>query len=291
MRARPMLIIVSLLLAARPALAAELLVFDWDGPVSKAEHGFPWDKPPMAGVNGDWTTPHDFANGLLYHRVEIRSQPVAQAMQLQFCFWQKGPERETCGDHHAVSGAPKTVVTWTQSIPAMWKKNNLPLDWTRARDRNGVAIKDGSFQCVSDYANWNWNGNNPDQWYPLNMRFTVVVVTPQSTFSGWSNYITTAPPKDAGVDDSALLGPDAGAEDAPRDASGAEDSAATERGIPQDDRAPQDDSAISGPEAGASSQLSKSSGCALAADVSNTPWGLVVLLLVSLAGTMVLRRA
>ena len=42
---------------------------------------------------------------------------------------------------------------------------------------------------VSDKQGWNWNGENPDNWYPLDLRFTVVVVEKGAGFSGWDNYV------------------------------------------------------------------------------------------------------
>ena len=33
-----------------------------------------------------------------------------------------------------------------------------------------------------------WGGNNPDHWYPMNLRFQVVLVPAGGTFSGWQNY-------------------------------------------------------------------------------------------------------
>jgi hypothetical protein len=86
-------------------------------------------------------------------------------------------------------GKSGTVVTWSQSIGSMWKKNGVALDWTKPRDRNGVAIKNSLGKPVSDYSGWNWNGENPDKWYPLNMRFTAVAVRQGKAFSGWNNYI------------------------------------------------------------------------------------------------------
>ena len=168
----------------------ELLVFDWNKIVTEKERGFPSDQPPMA--NGDWTKPVNFAEGKLYYRAEIRSQPVAQNMKLQFCFWQeKNGDKfalETCGSQGSVRGISGNVVTWSENIQDMWKKGNKPLEWQRARFRNGLAIKNSSGLPVSNYNNWNWNGENPKLWYPLNMRFTVVVVAKGATFSGWNNY-------------------------------------------------------------------------------------------------------
>ncbi len=170
-----------------PALGEELLVFDWNNPVTKDDHGFPWDKPPLA--NGDWTQPINFAQGTLYLRVQIFSQPVPQNMKLQFCFWQANNTLENCTHLVAVSGASGTVVTWSEAIKDLYKKDGQPLNWASPRTRNGVSIKNSNGDPVSDFSGMAWSGENPDAWYPLDMRFTVVVVEKGAGFSGWDNYI------------------------------------------------------------------------------------------------------
>lgn len=145
-------------------------------------------------ANGDWTQPINYAEGTLYFRAEVREMPSNQDMRLQFCFWQQeGTDRfalETCGSQQPISFRGSTVVAaWSQEIGKMWKKNGVPLDWSRARYRNGVAIKNPQGLPVSDYNGWNWNGEDPSEWYPMDLRFTVVVVEKGKTFSGWENYI------------------------------------------------------------------------------------------------------
>jgi hypothetical protein len=179
------------------AVLTELLVFDWNEPVTKSHHGFPWNQPPRE--NGNWVTPVNFANGTFYYRVQIFSQPEPQNMRLQFCFWQReDPEdensypyaREECGWEYPVTGNPGNVVTWSQTVDGMWQHpDGLPIDWALPRYRAGVAIKNSAGLPVSDFNGWDWNGEDPDAWYPLNMRFTVVVVAEGETFSGWFNYI------------------------------------------------------------------------------------------------------
>ena len=168
----------------------ELLVYDWNGPVTEAERGFPYNQPPRA--NGDWTKPVNYAEGTLYYRVEIRNQPKPQNMRIQFCFWQeKNGNRfalENCGPQKDVYGKSGTVETWSVPVSQMWKLGGKPIEWQRPRYRNGAAIKNSAGQPVSNYNGWNWNRENPKDWYPLNWRYTVVVVAKGSTFSGWDNY-------------------------------------------------------------------------------------------------------
>ena len=179
------------------AVVTELLVYDWNVPVTKSHHGFPWNQPPLE--NSNWVTPVNFANGTLYYRVQVFSQPEPQDMRLQFCFWQQeNPEngsgyalaREECGPMARVVGNPGNVVTWSTPVASMWKKPGYPpIDWRFPRYRAAVAIKNSAGEPVSDFNGWEWNGEDPDAWYPLNMRFTVVVVAEGETFSGWNNYI------------------------------------------------------------------------------------------------------
>jgi hypothetical protein len=69
------------------------------------------------------------------------------------------------------------------------EKNGVALDWTKPPDRNGVVIKNSAGKPVSRYSGWNWNGENPDHWFPMDLRFTVVVVAKGQSFSGWDKYI------------------------------------------------------------------------------------------------------
>lgn len=177
--------------ATRPS-DTELLVYDWNQPVEQSHSGFPWDAPPMASANGDWTSPNNFRQGTLYYRAEIRSQPLPQNMKLQFCFWQFGDARQACGTTGDVYGTPGNVVTWSSPVQDMWMQG-APIDWTQPRDKNGMVVKTAGGQPVSDLYGWSWSGQNPTLWYPLDIRFTVVVVEKGAVFTGWGSYIEGVP--------------------------------------------------------------------------------------------------
>ncbi len=168
-------------------LPTELLAFEVDRLVTLSDRGFPRDDPPNASANGDWTTPIDYAGGQLYFRAEIKDggQPVPKSMQLQFCVWQDNLTKETCGSRMTINGNPGEVIEWSNAISSMWKKDNVPTDWGRERQRYGIAIKNTSGRPVSDFNGWNWSGEDPDEWYPLDLRFTVVAVPAGETFGGW----------------------------------------------------------------------------------------------------------
>jgi len=169
-----------------PAPAAdELLVFDWNGPITEEHHGIPAPEP-LPGANGDWTQPINYAGGTIHLRIEVRSQPQPQSMRLQICWWQDG--RETCTRAGKIAGQPGAVTTWSQNVARMWSLNDVAIDWTRPRD-NGIVVRDGDNDIVSDYGDWNWGGHDPDDWFPLDVRFTAVVVEAGGTFSGWDRYL------------------------------------------------------------------------------------------------------
>lgn len=163
----------------------EMLIYDFNGLVTESYGGFVMNKPPLE--NGDWTKPVNFAEGTMYFRAEVRGIPQNQpGMKLGWCFWQG--QRENCKGND-VAGVPGTLVMWEADIKSMWKKNGLPIIWSEPRTKNGFAIRNSKNDPVSDKAGWNWNGENPDHWYPLDIRFTVVVVAKDGDFSGWDNYI------------------------------------------------------------------------------------------------------
>lgn len=168
---------------------SNLLVFDWNQIVTTTNRGFPWDKPPMVSANGDWTSPINYAEGTLFLRAEIKDIPVYQAMKLQFCIWQYSNTLETCTYPENVDGISGNIVTWSIKIDDMWKKDGNDMDWANPRQRHGVAIKNSVGLPVSNYLGWNWNGEDPNAWYPMDLRFTVVAVPKSGTFEGWNHYI------------------------------------------------------------------------------------------------------
>lgn len=167
----------------------ELLFFDWNKEVVKSDKGFPQDRPPLPSGNIDWTKPRNFAEGTIYMRAEIVRMPKYHDMMLEFCFWQYKTTLESCTTRAKFTGSPGKVVEWSREVARMWKKNGNPIDWENPRDWNGFVIRNGSGKPVSSHLGWNWNGENPDEWYPAFIRFTAVVVEKGGHFDGWDYYI------------------------------------------------------------------------------------------------------
>ncbi len=168
-----------------PPPGGEMLIYDWNKPVTIAEGGFAMDKTSEY-LSQNWVSPVNYADGRLYFRARIQSIPQNQpGMKLGFCFWQG--ERENCRGYD-VAGVPGTVETWDFSPHDMWKKNGAEVDWSQPRKKMGFSVRDAQNDPVSNKTSTDWGGNNPDHWYPMNLRFQVVLVPAGGTFSGWQNY-------------------------------------------------------------------------------------------------------
>jgi len=168
-----------------PPPSGEMLIYDWNKPITIAEGGFAMDKTSQY-LGQNWVSPVNYADGRLYFRARIFSIPQNQpGMKLGFCFWQG--TRENCRGND-VAGVPGTVETWDFALHDMWKKGGTEVDWSQPRKKMGFSVRDGQNDPVSDKTSSDWGGNNPDHWYPMNLRFQVVLVPAGGTFSGWQNY-------------------------------------------------------------------------------------------------------
>lgn len=168
-----------------PPPGGEMLIYDWNKPITIDEGGFAMDKTSQY-LGQNWVSPVNYADGRLYFRAQIRSIPQNQpGMKLGFCFWQG--ERENCKGND-VAGVPGTVETWDFRLHEMWKKNGQEVDWSQPRKKMGFSVRDGQNDPVSNKTSSDWGGNNPNDWYPMDLRFQVVLVPAGATFSGWENY-------------------------------------------------------------------------------------------------------
>ena len=174
------------------ANATEMLIFDWNKPVAKSDGGFAQYKPLSATKypNGNWLSPVNWVNGTIYFRAKVFSIPKNQSsMKLGFCFWQNKPKfGEECSKNISVPGVAGTERRWSQTLKSFNKINGAAINWALPRWKAGFVVR-GPNGPVSPKAGMNWGGQNPAHWYPMNMRFTVVIVAKGQTFSGWNNYI------------------------------------------------------------------------------------------------------
>jgi hypothetical protein len=106
-------------------------------------------------------------------------------MKLGFCFWQQ--TRENCKGQR-LDGVAGSEATWSFKLSSMWKKNNQPINWASPRTKDGFSVRNSNNKPVSDKGGFNWSGENPANWYPMKIHYTVVLVKAGGTFDGWQNY-------------------------------------------------------------------------------------------------------
>lgn len=150
--------------------------------------GFIEDKPPTGTANANWVTGQyaGFADGTLYYRARIISIPKDQpGMKLGFCFWENGYTNEECRGQ-VLDGIPGNEVTWSHKLDDTWVKS--PINWANPRTKHGFLVRNQQNKPVSAKKGWNWNGEDPKNWYPMEIHYTVVLVKDGGTFDGWGNY-------------------------------------------------------------------------------------------------------
>lgn len=174
------------------ANANELLVFDWNKPVSRNYSGFAQYKPLKSYPNmpnGNWVSPINYTGGTLYFRVKVLSIPVNQpAMKLGFCFWQQNPKYgEECTKNYSVPGIPGTERIYSQSFRSMAKIHGAAINWTQPRWKEGFVVR-GPRGLVTAKLGLNWSGENPAHWYPMGIHYTVVLVAAGGGAPDWGRY-------------------------------------------------------------------------------------------------------
>jgi hypothetical protein len=157
--------------------------------VTKSMSGFIMDKPPTGAANANWVSGQyaGFAGGTLYYRARLISIPKNQPkMKFGFCFWENGFANEQCRGQQ-LAGVPGTEITWSHRLNDMWVKDR-PVNFANPRTKHGFIVRNGRNKPVSQKAGFNWGGENPDNWYPMQVHYTVVLVKAGGTFDGWQNY-------------------------------------------------------------------------------------------------------
>ncbi|NJK86971.1 MAG: hypothetical protein HC906_14335 [Bacteroidales bacterium] len=162
----------------------------YDGTITWTEshardNGFYFLPHPENAPN-DWTV---YRNGQFYFRFEIISQPSNTAFTLQYGIWQNYPSSpwyEGVTTEVDMNGNGY-VGTFNQSPASWWCFGDGCLDFTKPDDFTyyAVIIRDKALgQRVMENAPDAWAKR--DQFFPMQLRVTVVAVAQGQSFSGWN---------------------------------------------------------------------------------------------------------
>lgn len=175
---------------------SEALVFDWNKIMTKPgryiEGITKWqpDNQPVR-VNTDWTRPPHYARGTYHVRVLIRKMAKHDDFKFIFNHWQiidgKHAEATMMPPELAFQyrGTPiartfEYPVEKVNSVHLKLPQQFVAFDWSKPRDL--VGFFPPAFPTTPD------SGRLDPAAFPVDIRFTVVVVAPGAKFSGWSNY-------------------------------------------------------------------------------------------------------
>jgi hypothetical protein len=177
---------------AQATAASQMLVFDWNKPVQIGMSGFAQYKPLSAFPqfpNGNWVAPVNYIQGTLYFRAKVISIPrQPRGMKLGFCFWQNKPKYgEECTPNPSVP-TNGTEARWSVRMNDLFEINRKPIDWTLPRWKAGFVVRNSKGKPVSNKLNFNWSGEDPAAWYPLNIHFSAVLVAPGGGEPNWTQY-------------------------------------------------------------------------------------------------------
>jgi hypothetical protein len=204
----------------------------------------------------NWRSPVDYtAGGMAHVRLEVFTKPSAAPTRFQICF-EANAGSYACTDQAPVYSKPG-VYTWATPMPNFYQFSTV--DWSKGVAKVALILKDDKNVKPAPE---NVGAATSAMYMPTDLRVTVTIVSPGST------YMPPADPQDAGAPDAAVFdssAPDARASDAApnaaMDASRVEPTAVSDAG---------DASASS---AQAPSNAEDSSGCMQAGTIGDASAG------------------
>ena len=171
----------------RPASSRQLVVLDVRYTHNTTSRAFSFF-PLRADMPANLVSPIDYAHGTVHERLEVIAKPSARDIRYQMCFFQDAHQsaKHACVSQRGLAFTGPGVYTFEQEMPTIYQFGNLA--WTRALLDLMLVVKDAGGAPVDDRYGFDgdWAGS-PDfsQYYPMEVRFTAVLVPPGETFAGF----------------------------------------------------------------------------------------------------------
>ncbi|MBN1951777.1 MAG: hypothetical protein JW801_11290 [Bacteroidales bacterium] len=189
--------VLTSLFAGSSLSAQEFLIRDEVHTYTDADCGFYWWYD-MSSYPENWVSPVDYWNGTIQLRVEILSQPTNTPAKFSFILWDacSGATGELAGMHTLVGSGSPRVGTSSQRFSDYYTVNG-GIDMSNAGVVSKMAVdvrteSGTSISCPAwGYPDYPWSARA--NWFPMQVRFTVVAVASGAGFSGWGNYTSSAP--------------------------------------------------------------------------------------------------
>lgn len=151
--------------------------------------------PIPGGVPDNWYLPANYVGGTIYMRLEVFSKPTDRGVNYQICVFQgaRVKENHACARYQFFTSPG--VYTWQQAVSSLWQFNEI--DWTKPLTETMLVVKDKDGNPVDDRFGFAgaWDGSpNFALYYPMQVRFTAIVVAQGSVFLPPPFWTTTGAP-------------------------------------------------------------------------------------------------
>ena len=150
----------------------------------------------LATLPADLTSPVDYADGTLYQRLEVIRKPSDLPVTYQFCAFQAGTGGTFAGFGSASSYACTNRAGFSFTYPGTYETSQPmrslerygTVDWQDTLGRAMLVLEDADGNPVDDRYGFagSWYGSPVfDFYFPMDVRYTALIVPPGGTFTGW----------------------------------------------------------------------------------------------------------
>jgi tetratricopeptide (TPR) repeat protein len=135
-------------------------------------------------VRQNWQTPTNYAAGVVYQRLEVSRKPSNEIVTYQLCLVPNDDisVKPTCSRARGLEFKDIGVYEAQQSLSEFYQYSNI--DWRKGISNLMVILRDENGNPI-DAAFARESGHDLDLYYPMNVRYSVVLVPPGGKFRGW----------------------------------------------------------------------------------------------------------
>jgi tetratricopeptide (TPR) repeat protein len=137
-----------------------------------------------AGIQKDWQTPVNYASGVVYQRLEVTKKPSSEVVTYQLCLVPNDDIaiKPACSRASGLEFSETGVYVFKQPLSEFYQYDNI--DWSRGISNLMVILRDQNGNPV-DTVFSSERGQDLDLYYPMNVRYSVVLVPAGGAFLGW----------------------------------------------------------------------------------------------------------
>jgi tetratricopeptide (TPR) repeat protein len=135
-------------------------------------------------VRGDWFAPVNYANGTIYQRLEVLSKPSYETIYYQLCLVPNDDIsiKPACSRASGLTLSDVGVYEFTQPLSSFYEYYNI--DWSKGISNLMVIIRDKNGNPI-DAVSVTAQGESLEGYFPMQVRYSVVLVPSGGEFRGW----------------------------------------------------------------------------------------------------------